>query len=91
MQREQGGVYGDKKRSIERFVRNYRELAPQIQKRLVIENDERLYSLGDCMYVHERTGVHVLFDVLYHMLEIKDKEKSARVVRDLAKKHGRVF
>ncbi|RPI36501.1 MAG: UV DNA damage repair endonuclease UvsE, partial [Nitrospiraceae bacterium] len=52
-----GGVYGDKDESLRRFVRRYRELPPSIRKRLVIENDERLYSAADCMRIHESTGI----------------------------------
>ena len=61
-----GGGYGDKGTSCERFVKNYRKLAPEIRRRLVIENDERIFSLRDCLAVHEEVGLPVLFDVLHH-------------------------
>lgn len=61
-----GGGYGDKGTSRERFVQNYRKLAPEIRQRLVIENDERIFSLRDCLAVHEEVGLPVLFDVLHH-------------------------
>ncbi|MDI6719262.1 MAG: UV DNA damage repair endonuclease UvsE [Methanomicrobiales archaeon] len=61
-----GGVYGDRRRSIERFIRRYEALPDQIRSRLVIENDDRLYTLADCVSVHDRTGVPVLLDVFHH-------------------------
>ncbi|MBD3425900.1 MAG: UV DNA damage repair endonuclease UvsE [Candidatus Omnitrophica bacterium] len=61
-----GGVYQDKPGAIERFSRNYKNLERKIKKRLVIENDDKLYSLRDCLSVHERTGVPILFDVFHH-------------------------
>jgi len=61
-----GGVYGDQEESRERFVRVYEHLDPAIHRRLVIENDERRYSAADCLAIHERTGIPVLFDVFHH-------------------------
>jgi UV DNA damage endonuclease len=61
-----GGVYGNKTASMERFIKNYERLDETIRRRLVIENDERLYTVSDCLTIHKRTGIPVLFDV-FHM------------------------
>jgi UV DNA damage endonuclease len=61
-----GGVYGDKPVAIDRFVNAYDQLGDPVRKRLVIENDERLYSVSDCLAIHERTGIPVLLDVFHH-------------------------
>ena len=63
-----GGVYGDKEASMERFIRVYDGLDEAIRQLLVIENDERLYSVADCLAIHERTGIPVLFDIFHHTL-----------------------
>ncbi len=63
-----GGVYGDKVASMERFVRNYRNLPAGIRARLVIENDERLYPVSDCLALHARTGVPVILDTFHHSI-----------------------
>jgi len=63
-----GGVYGDKSASMERFVNTYDLLDPAIRCRLVIENDERLYSAADCLSLHEQTGVPILLDSFHHAL-----------------------
>ena len=63
-----GGVYQDKTASMERFIKNYEGLDETIRRRLVIENDERLYTISDCLSIHEHTGVPVLFDVFHHSL-----------------------
>ena len=63
-----GGVYRNKIASMERFIENYERLDDAIRRRLVIENDERLYTISDCLAIHERTGIPVLFDVFHHAL-----------------------
>ncbi|MDP3564479.1 MAG: UV DNA damage repair endonuclease UvsE [Methanoregula sp.] len=63
-----GGVYGDKPLSMDRFVMKYELLDPGIRNRLVIENDERLYTIEDCLAIHERTGIPVIADSFHHAL-----------------------
>jgi UV DNA damage endonuclease len=63
-----GGIYGDKTAGIDRFVRRYEQLHPSIRSRLVIENDERLYTISDCLAIHERTGIPVIMDSFHHSL-----------------------
>lgn len=63
-----GGIYGDKSAGIQRFVDTYEHLDESIRRRLVIENDERLYSVSDCLAIHDRTGIPVLFDVFHHSM-----------------------
>ena len=61
-----GGVYGDKKRSVEKFVSNFDHLSKFIKKRLVIENDDYSYSLQDCLAASEKTEIPIVFDTLHH-------------------------
>ena len=61
-----GGVYGDKQASIQRFTERYIRLPGAVRLRLVVENDDRNYTVADCLEVSGRTGVPVLFDVFHH-------------------------
>jgi UV DNA damage endonuclease len=63
-----GGIYGDRETATARFVAEYRALPDAIRSRLVIENDERQFTLADNMRIHEATGIPVLFDVFHHRL-----------------------
>jgi UV DNA damage endonuclease len=60
-----GGLYGDKRASLERFVRNYMALNPTVRQRIAVENDDRIFDLQDLLWVHKRTGVRVVLDVLH--------------------------
>lgn len=63
-----GGAYGDKPAALERFVRNAERLSEPARRRLVIENDETLFTIQDCLWVHERTGMPIIFDHQHHRL-----------------------
>jgi UV DNA damage endonuclease len=63
-----GGAYGDKKESIERFVTRFNQLEGLIVRRLVIENDDKLYDLNDCFKLNEQIQIPILFDVFHHKL-----------------------
>jgi UV DNA damage endonuclease len=61
-----GGLYGDRELAISRFIDTYRRLPEAVTARLVIENDDRLFSLQDCLRVHEAVGIPILFDNFHH-------------------------
>ena len=61
-----GGVYGSKVEAIQRFVRVANGLPENWRRRLVIENDERLFSAADVVAISQQTGLPVVFDWLHH-------------------------
>ncbi|EXJ22947.1 UV DNA damage endonuclease [Alkalibacterium sp. AK22] len=63
-----GGLYGDKEKAMERFVANYKELDQTIKDRLIIENDDRLFTIADVLSISEETGAPVVYDNLHHKL-----------------------
>jgi UV DNA damage endonuclease len=74
-----GGVYGDRTGAMKRFVRVYNRLDDLVQRRLVIENDDRSYTLSDCMAIHRETGVPVLFDIFHHRCNSSGEETADAV------------
>lgn len=61
-----GGVYGDKPKTIERWCRNFYRLPERVQKRLVIENCEKSYSIEDCLYISSKVNIPVVFDTHHY-------------------------
>lgn len=61
-----GGVYGDKESAMERFIKNYKQLDERIQKRLIIENDDRQYTISEVLEISKKGNIPVVFDNLHH-------------------------
>ena len=62
-----GGAYGDKTVALTRWTETFHSLVPDaVKARLVVENDDRLYSLRECLSLHDMTGVPILFDNFHH-------------------------
>jgi UV DNA damage endonuclease len=62
------GVYGNKESAMDRFCRNFEILPESVQTRLTVENDDKagMYSVKDLMYIHQRTGIPIVFDYHHH-------------------------
>lgn len=71
-----GGVYGEKEAAKERFVTNYETLRPAVKNRLIIENDDRLYTIADVLELSQRTGAPVVYDNLHNACHPSDSQVS---------------
>lgn len=71
-----GGVYKYKEQSIIRFLQAVDQLSPEIRARLVVENDERFYTLADVLQIHREGQIPVVFDVFHHELNPDGKSVS---------------
>jgi UV DNA damage endonuclease len=57
-----GGVYGDSVLARERWVQTWKRLGEPVRRRLVLENDDTRFSAADVLWIHEQTGVRLIFD-----------------------------
>lgn len=64
-----GGVYGSPEASRERCVQAIDALPPATRSRLALENDGVRFGVTDALWVHERTGIPLVFDRLHHRLK----------------------
>ena len=67
-----GGAHGDKVSALGRWQERYSALPESIRRRLVVENDERVYCVRDLLTLSERCGVPVVVDTLHHHLNSGD-------------------
>jgi UV DNA damage endonuclease len=63
-----GGIYGDKEAALERFATNFNRLPEAVQKRLIIENDDRLYNIEDILGLAFRIQLPAVYDNLHHAI-----------------------
>jgi UV DNA damage endonuclease len=63
-----GGVYGNKIEALARFISTYNTLDNAIKRRLIIENDDHLYHLEDCLELNRQIGIPIVFDSFHHEL-----------------------
>jgi UV DNA damage endonuclease len=57
-----GGVYDDREASRARWIDGWNACPEHVQRRLVLENDDIRFSAADVLWIHERTGVRLIFD-----------------------------
>ena len=61
-----GGVYDDRAASRARWAEVFATLPEPVRRRLVLENDDIRFSAADVLWIHERTGVRLIFDHQHH-------------------------
>ena len=61
-----GGTYGDVATSRARWVEVWPTLPEHVRRRLVLEHDDLRFSAADVLWIHEQTGVRLIFDYQHH-------------------------
>jgi UV DNA damage endonuclease len=83
-----GGIYNNKPKAIETFIKNFNSLDEDIRNRLVIENCERCYNIEDMLYISENTGAPVIFDTHhYNCYKICNKDRKSALLLKEAKEY----
>lgn len=71
-----GGAYGDKSQAKDRFILHYGELENTVRSRLILENDDKLFNIGDVLETSYNIGIPVVFDNLHNKVNPIDKNIS---------------
>lgn len=61
-----GGGYGDKRKALARLETEIAALPMEVSLRLVLENDDRVYTPVDLLPLCERTATPLVYDVHHH-------------------------
>lgn len=61
-----GGVYGDKEASTRRWIEQFGDLPRKVRDRLAIENDEKCYSVRDCLTIAQECKIPMIYDTHHH-------------------------
>lgn len=57
-----GGAYGDRPAGNRRWAETWKKLPDPARRRLVLEHDDQRFSAADVLWIHEQTGVRLIFD-----------------------------
>jgi len=57
-----GGIYGDKEKTMKRWIENFHRLPENVKSRLCIENCERCYSIEDCIRLSDACNIPIILD-----------------------------
>jgi UV DNA damage endonuclease len=63
-----GGVYGDKRETMKRWLNNYKQLPAPVRKLIVVENDERHYGAQDLLPFCEINKIPFCFDAFHNSI-----------------------
>lgn len=58
-----GGMYKNKEQSIERFYEGFEMLDERIKKRLVLENDDKIFNASDVLKICKKVKIPMVFDI----------------------------
>ncbi len=61
-----GGLFGSKEESLNRLIQGLNQLPCAVKRRVVLENDDQLFTIWDMIQVSKQTDCPVVFNVLNH-------------------------
>ncbi len=61
-----GGAYGDKEKALEQFLVNWGFVPERIQPMIMLENDDKIFTVRDTLYLCEKIGLPCVFDLHHH-------------------------
>lgn len=68
-----GGTYG-KKAGINRFIKNFQLLPESLQNSILLENDDKLYTVSDVLMVCEKLKIPMVLDYHHHLCNPCEEE-----------------
>ncbi|GAA0724476.1 hypothetical protein GCM10008905_18410 [Clostridium malenominatum] len=79
-----GGAYGDKSAALERFKNNFNRLSISAKKRLILENDERVFNIHEVLHICNELNIPAVFDNLHHRYNSENNEDISTILKKVA-------
>lgn len=67
-----GGSTFGKDNSIRRFINNYNKLPLYLKECIVIENDDKVFNINDCLKINKETNIPIVLDYHHHVCNHDD-------------------
>ncbi|KAB3526771.1 UV DNA damage repair endonuclease UvsE [Alkaliphilus serpentinus] len=61
-----GGTYGNKEKSIERFIQQFHRLNENIRNRIILENDDKSYTAKEVLWICKELNIPMVLDIHHH-------------------------
>ncbi len=74
-------VFG-KKQSIARFINNYRKLPIHLQESIAIENDDKIFTVKDCLYISKKLNIPFVLDY-HHYICNNENESIEKILPEI--------
>ena len=75
-----GGVYGNKSEAMKRFIDVFNNLPLNLRNHILLENDDKSYTISDIMEIHKNTGVRIVFDFHHHVINNNGTELNLEAI-----------
>lgn len=77
-----GSSAGGKEKSINRFINNFEKFPERIKKRVILENDDKVFSAKEVLYICENLKIPMVLDVHHHNCR-NDGEDLSSLLKDI--------
>jgi UV DNA damage endonuclease len=69
-----GGGYEDKEKALEQFIHNWGYIKPDLQKMIMLENDDTTFTVKEALYLCEKLGIPMVFDYHHHLANHEEED-----------------
>jgi UV DNA damage endonuclease len=76
-----GGKYGDKENALKRLIDETNSLSLDVKQKLRFENDDKVYTVTDALFISEQTKIPVCFDIHHHFCNPTDEDLKCELKR----------
>lgn len=68
-----GGTYGNRREALRRFASRFQALPETVRRRLILENDDRSFTIGEVLELATELGIPAVYDNLHDAINPTDQ------------------